>query len=99
MFEAPASPYLVSYNGDFDISAASTKPQTDGHRHKGKHRRAARDNLSTLQQVLAAGDRRSVLLVFQAMGMNYLISPALAAWCPLMIFVPCAVVLSESLRG
>ena len=39
-----------------------------------------------------------VVLVFQAMGMNYLISPALAAWCPLMIFVPCAVLLSEPLR-
>ncbi len=67
MFEAPDSPYLVSYTGDFDISATSTRPQTNGHRHKGKHRRAARENLSTLQQVLAAGDRRSVLLVFQAM--------------------------------
>lgn len=67
MFEAPDSPYLVSYDGDFDISASNTKPQTDGHSHKGKHRRAAREHLSTLQQVLAAGDRHSVLLVFQAM--------------------------------
>jgi len=67
MFEAPDSPYLVSYNGDFDISKASTQPQTDGHRHKGKYRREATENLSTLQRVLAAGDRHSVLLVFQAM--------------------------------
>ncbi len=67
MFEAPASPYLVSYHGDFDVSKASSKPQTDGHRHKGKYRRAAAASLNTLQQVLAAGDRRSVLLVFQAM--------------------------------
>ena len=67
MFEAPDSPYLVSYNGDFEISKASTAPQTDGHRHKGKHRREATENLSTLQRVLAAGDRHSVLLVFQAM--------------------------------
>jgi PPK2 family polyphosphate:nucleotide phosphotransferase len=67
MFEAPDSPYLVSFDGKFDISAASSKPQTDGHSHKGKHRRAATDKLSTLQQLLAAGDRRSVLLVFQAM--------------------------------
>lgn len=67
MFEAPDSKYLVSYDGSFDISTASTSPQTDGHRHKGKHRRAATDTLNKLQRVLAAGDRHSVLLVFQAM--------------------------------
>jgi PPK2 family polyphosphate:nucleotide phosphotransferase len=67
MFEAPKSPYLVSYNGGFDISKSSTQPQTNGHSHKGKHRREATEKLSTLQRVLAAGDRRSVLLVFQAM--------------------------------
>ncbi len=67
MFEAPDSPYLVSFDGDFDISKASTQPQTDGHLHKGKHRRAATEKLKTLQRVLAAGDRHSVLLVFQAM--------------------------------
>ncbi len=67
MFEAPDSPYLVSYNGDFDVSRSSTEPQTDGHSHKGKHRREASENLNTLQRVLAAGDRHSVLLVFQAM--------------------------------
>ncbi len=67
MFEAPDSPYLVSCEGDFDISTASTKPLTDGHRHKGKHRRASTEKLNTLQRVLAAGDRHSVLLVFQAM--------------------------------
>ena len=67
MFEAPDSPYRVSYDGDFDISTSFTSPQTDGHRHKGKHRLAAAESLNTLQRVLAAGDRRSVLLVFQAM--------------------------------
>jgi len=67
MFEAPKSPYLVSYKGDFDISKSSTEPQTNGHSHKGKHRREATEKLSTLQRVLAAGDRHSVLLVFQAM--------------------------------
>ena len=67
MFEAPASPYLVSFDGEFDVSEACTTPQTDGHPHKGKHRRAATRKLSTLQQILAAGDRHSVLLVFQAM--------------------------------
>ena len=67
MFEAPDSPYLVSYNGDFDVSKSNTQPQTDGHSHKGKHRREASENLNTLQRVLAAGDRHSILLVFQAM--------------------------------
>lgn len=67
MFEAPDSPYLVSYNGDFDVSKSSTQPQTDGHSHKGKHRREASKNLNTLQRVLAAGDRHAVLLIFQAM--------------------------------
>lgn len=67
MFDAPDSPYRVSYDGDFSIAKASTKPQTDGHAHKGKHRREATENLSKLQRVLAAGDRHSVLLVFQAM--------------------------------
>lgn len=67
MFEAPKSPYLVSYKDDFDLSKSSTQPQTNGHSHKGKHRRKATEELSTLQRVLAAGDRHSVLLIFQAM--------------------------------
>ena len=67
MFKAPDSPYRVSFDGDFDISTSFTSPQTDGHRHKGKHRAAAAESLNTLQRVLAAGDRRAVLLVFQAM--------------------------------
>ena len=67
MFEAPDSPYLVPFDGSFDVSRASTRAQTDGHSHKGKYRREAIKKLSTLQQVLAAGDRHAVLLVFQAM--------------------------------
>lgn len=67
MFEAPGSPYLVPFDGSFDVSRASTRAQTDGHSHKGKQRREAIKKLSTLQQVLAAGDRHAVLLVFQAM--------------------------------
>jgi len=67
MFEAPTSPYLVPFDGSFRVSEASTKPGTDGHRHKGKHRKEATRNLNRLQRVLAAGDRHAVLLVFQAM--------------------------------
>jgi lipopolysaccharide export system permease protein len=32
------------------------------------------------------------------LGSNYLLEPALAAWLPLMIFIPCAVGLSQPLR-
>lgn len=67
MFEAPDSPYLVPFDGSFEVSKASTAPATDGHHHKGDHRKEATDHLKQLQRVLAAGDRHAVLLVFQAM--------------------------------
>jgi PPK2 family polyphosphate:nucleotide phosphotransferase len=67
MFEAPSSPYLVPFDGSFRVSDASTTPQTDTHRHVGKHRKEATRTLKKLQRVLAAGDRHAILLVFQAM--------------------------------
>ncbi len=67
MFEAPKSEYLVPFDGSFDLAKASTTPQTDAPRHKGKYRRESRERLNILQRVLAAGDRHAVLLVFQAM--------------------------------
>ncbi|MGB5256034.1 MAG: PPK2 family polyphosphate kinase [Woeseiaceae bacterium] len=67
MFEAPASPYLVPFDGSFTVAKAKTTPQTDGHGHKGKHRSRRTEDLKQLQRVLAAGDRHAVLLVFQAM--------------------------------
>lgn len=67
MFEAPESKYLVPFDGSFDVTKASTTPQSDASRHKGKVRRNARRNLSRLQRVLAAAGRHAVLLVFQAM--------------------------------
>ena len=39
-----------------------------------------------------------VVLAFQYLGSRYLISPALAAWCPLLVFVPTAVGMSDPLR-
>lgn len=39
-----------------------------------------------------------VVIGFQYLGSIYSLSPALAAWAPLMIFVPLAVGLSESMR-
>jgi PPK2 family polyphosphate:nucleotide phosphotransferase len=67
MFEAPASPYLVPFEGTFRVAEATTSPGTDGPRHTGKHRKKNTRNLNQLQRVLAAGDKHSVLLVFQAM--------------------------------
>jgi PPK2 family polyphosphate:nucleotide phosphotransferase len=67
MFEAPESPYLVPFDDSFRVDDASTAPATDSHSHTGKHRKNARRDLNRLQRVLAAGDRHSVLLVFQAM--------------------------------
>jgi len=67
LFKAPESPYLVPFDGSFDVAKASTTPQTDGKPHKGKHRRQRTEDLNKLQRVLAAGDKHSVLLVFQAM--------------------------------
>ena len=67
MFEAPNSAYLVPFDGSFTVADASTTPQTNGKPHKGKHRRQRTEDLNKLQRVLAAGDKHSVLLVFQAM--------------------------------
>ncbi|MDH3266231.1 MAG: polyphosphate kinase 2 family protein [Gammaproteobacteria bacterium] len=67
MFEATASPYLVPFDDSFRVSDASTVPVTDGHRHKGQHRKDATRELNKLQRVLAAGDKHAILLVFQAM--------------------------------
>lgn len=39
-----------------------------------------------------------ILLGFHSLGMNYLISPALAAWCPVLIMVPWSVARSGPLR-
>ena len=67
MFEAPESAYLVPFDGSFRVANASTTPVTDGNPHKGKHRRRRTEDLNKLQRVLAAGDKHSILLVFQAM--------------------------------
>ena len=67
MFKAPKSAYLVPFDGSFKVAAASTAPTTDGKPHKGKHRRQRTEDLNKLQRVLAAGDKHSILLVFQAM--------------------------------
>jgi lipopolysaccharide export system permease protein len=39
-----------------------------------------------------------VVLASHGLGMSYLLKPALAAWGPLLVFVPGAVAMSEPLR-
>jgi len=67
MFEAPASDYRVPFDGSFEVAKASTAPQTDGPPLRGKYRRKSKEDLNKLQRLLAAGDRHSLLLIFQAM--------------------------------
>ncbi len=67
MFEAPQSPYLVPFDGSFKVAEAATSPLTDAEVFGGEFRGTCRDRLKKLQRVLSAGDRRAVLLVFQAM--------------------------------
>ena len=69
MFEAVSSPYLIPFDGRFRIPALPTAPPESG--PSGKSARKALkdriDELDDLQRMLAAQDRYSVLLVFQAM--------------------------------
>jgi PPK2 family polyphosphate:nucleotide phosphotransferase len=67
MFEALDSPYLVPFNGSFRVAAAPTRPLTDAEVFKGEFRGTCRSRLHKLQRVFSAGDRNSLLLVFQAM--------------------------------
>ena len=67
MFEAPDSPYLVPFDGTFKVSDAATAPTTDEPSLKGKYKKKCIGQLKSLQRMLSAGDRHSVLLVFQAM--------------------------------
>ncbi|HNP36770.1 MAG TPA: polyphosphate kinase 2 family protein [Woeseiaceae bacterium] len=67
MFKAPDSPYLVPYDGSFKVADAATAAAAKGRRYKGEYRRHLREEMKRLQRILAAGDRRALLLVFQAM--------------------------------
>ena len=69
MFEAVASPYLVSEDSGFRVKNAPTaRPGDSPGKKKCKQRLAERiDEISDLQRRLYADDRYAVLLVFQAM--------------------------------
>lgn len=67
--EPVPSPYLVSFDGDFRVKRAPTKPPK-GERDDETHATKLRESivaLNDLQARLMAGDRHSLLVVFQAM--------------------------------
>lgn len=65
MFKAPASDYLVPFDGSFRVASAPTE-DSDGSNHK-KVLKQHLGNLNASQKALYAHDRHSVLLVFQGM--------------------------------
>ena len=69
LFEPPASPYRVPYDGSFRIADAPTAPPNDVPTEKELEKRLEKvnDELDELQRQLYADDRFSLLLVFQAM--------------------------------
>jgi PPK2 family polyphosphate:nucleotide phosphotransferase len=69
MLRAVESPYLVAFDGSFDIEGAPTTPPADAPSEKkvGKRRKKLTGELRGLQRRLYAQDRYSILLIFQAM--------------------------------
>ncbi|MEZ5332075.1 MAG: polyphosphate kinase 2 family protein [Thermoanaerobaculia bacterium] len=69
MFQAVSSPYLVPFDGLFDVASAVTRPPEDApsKKHCEKELAGLIGRLSELQRRLYAQDRYAVLLVFQAM--------------------------------
>jgi PPK2 family polyphosphate:nucleotide phosphotransferase len=67
LFTAPESAFLVPFDGSFRVDDAPTKPTAgDGQRPK-KRLQAALRQLDTLQRLLLANGKWSVLLIFQGM--------------------------------
>jgi PPK2 family polyphosphate:nucleotide phosphotransferase len=69
MFEAVPSPYLVPFDSTFRVGDFPTRPPETGPTGKSAKKRLKDriEELDDLQRMLAAQDRYSVLLVFQAM--------------------------------
>jgi PPK2 family polyphosphate:nucleotide phosphotransferase len=69
VFEAVKSPFLVPFDGGFEISKAPTKPPrgVPGKKELEDHLAKTVNRLDDLQRRLYADDHYSVLLVFQAM--------------------------------
>ena len=69
MFEVVDNPYLVPFDGSFQLAQASSSPpdETPGKKDLEKRLKKVRRRLRELQDVLYTEDTWSVLLVFQAM--------------------------------
>ena len=67
MFEAVDSPYLVQFDGSFRQSTTPTGPPADAPDHLKKRLKKTVERFADLQERLYAENRRSLLLVFQAM--------------------------------
>lgn len=67
MFKAPDSDYRVPGDRSFTVAGATTQPSILDDDHNKKRLSDANKKMDKLQRVLMAGDRHSVLLVFQAM--------------------------------
>jgi len=67
MLDAPDSEYLVPFDGSFSVAGSSTAPANGDDRKNEKRLRKSVKRLDKLQRLLHAGNRYSVLLVFQAM--------------------------------
>lgn len=69
MIKPAASPYLVPFDGSFKVAAAPTRPpeEYDGKKESRKRLKKLVKELASLQKVLYADDRHSLLLIFQAL--------------------------------
>lgn len=67
MFDFPASPYRVPYDGSFRVAKALTRADSDGDDDDKDALRQAVSRISELQGRLYAHNRLAVLLIFQAM--------------------------------
>lgn len=69
MFTAPPSPYLVAFDGSFQVQQAPARPPADapGKQICQQRLSALVDELHQLQRVFYADGRRALLLIFQAM--------------------------------
>jgi PPK2 family polyphosphate:nucleotide phosphotransferase len=69
MFEAVNTPWLVPFDGSFDVSQARTTPPRGQTGKKANQRVLTRctEELDELQSILYAHDRHAVLIIFQAL--------------------------------
>jgi len=67
MFEAPQTEYLVPFDGTFRVDQSPTKSPTKDKDGNEERLRSCIEELDSLQRLLYADDKHSILLIFQAM--------------------------------